>query len=130
MAKKLNKAQLQEKAAGYNIEVPEGATNAQIEALIAAYEEKNPHSGATEDDNDTAADAKASASKEEKPAAPAKKAKQLVAKVNGVEYTFKPNTPAKLRVNGVVRTQEEIINDEDVFTALVVGGSYFVTKKK
>lgn len=50
----------------------------------------------------------------------------LVFELNGRKYGFTAKAPKKLDVNGTVRTQEEIINDSEAMTSLILGENAFV----
>lgn len=48
---------------------------------------------------------------------------------NGEVYIFAPDAPEKIRINGSVKTQEEIAEDEDIQLQLVAGNSSLIIKK-
>ena len=47
---------------------------------------------------------------------------------NGNKYGFNKYTPAKLSIDGKLYTQEELLNNKDIMTSLVVGGSAFIKR--
>ncbi|MDR2205770.1 MAG: hypothetical protein LBE36_06420 [Flavobacteriaceae bacterium] len=46
----------------------------------------------------------------------------------GVEYKFKDSSPKKIRVNGSVKTQAQLVKDEDALLQLVGGNSGLIEK--
>ena len=64
--------------------------------------------------------------KESKPAEPKAEAVSFV--FNGEKYRFTDDAPSKIRIDGLVKTQQEISQDEDILLQLVVGGSGLIEK--
>ena len=64
--------------------------------------------------------------KEPKPAEP--KAEAVSFEFNGEKYRFTDDAPSKIRIDGIVKTQQEISQDEDILLQLVVGGSGLIEK--
>lgn len=64
--------------------------------------------------------------KEPKPAEPKAEAVSFV--FNGEKYRFTDDAPSKIRIDGLVKTQQEISQDEDILLQLVVGGSGLIEK--
>ena len=64
--------------------------------------------------------------KESKPAEPKAEAVSFV--FNGEKYRFTDDAPSKIRIDGIVKTQQEISQDEDILLQLVVGGSGLIEK--
>ncbi len=64
--------------------------------------------------------------KEPKPAEPKAEAVSFV--FNGENYRFTDDAPSKIRIDGIVKTQQEISQDEDILLQLVVGGSGLIEK--
>ena len=64
--------------------------------------------------------------KESKPAEPKAEAVSFV--FNGEKYRFTDDAPSKIRIDGIVKTQQEISQDKDILLQLVVGGSGLIEK--
>ena len=64
--------------------------------------------------------------KEPKPAEP--KAEAVSFEFNGEKYRFTDDAPSKIIIDGLVKTQQEISQDEDILLQLVVGGSGLIEK--
>ena len=64
--------------------------------------------------------------KEPKPAEPKAEAVSFV--FNGENYRFTDDAPSKIRIDGFIKTQQEISQDEDILLQLVVGGSGLIEK--
>lgn len=64
--------------------------------------------------------------KEPKPAEP--KVEAVSFEFNGEKYRFTDDAPSKIRIDGFVKTQQEISQDEDILLQLVVGGSGLIEK--
>ena len=64
--------------------------------------------------------------KEPKPAEP--KAEAVSFEFNGEKYRFTDDAPSKIRIDGFIKTQQEISQDEDILLQLVVGGSGLIEK--
>ena len=47
---------------------------------------------------------------------------------NGENYRFTDDAPSKIRIDGFVKTQQAISQDEDILLQLVVGGSGLIEK--
>ena len=47
---------------------------------------------------------------------------------NGENYRFTDDAPSKIRIDGFIKTQQEISQDEDILLQLVVGGSGLIEK--
>ena len=62
--------------------------------------------------------------KEPKPVEP----KAVSFEFNGEKYRFTDDAPSKIRIDGIVKTQQEISQDEDILLQLVVGGSGLIEK--
>lgn len=48
--------------------------------------------------------------------------------VNGKNYTFSSRCPKRLKFDGIVYSQEELLNNEEILASLVIGQSPFVKK--
>ena len=64
--------------------------------------------------------------KESKPAEP--KAEAVSFEFNGEKYRFTDDAPSKIRIDGFIKTQQEISQDKDILLQLVVGGSGLIEK--
>lgn len=47
---------------------------------------------------------------------------------NGNKYGFNKHTPAKLSIDGKLFTQDELLNNKELMTSLIVGGSAFIKR--
>ena len=56
------------------------------------------------------------------------KAEAVSFEFNGEKYRFTDDAPSKIRIDGIVKTQQEISQDEDILLQLVVGGSGLIEK--
>lgn len=100
------KDQLLAIAVGYNLDIEEKATKADIKAAIDAYEAQNP-----------------SAEEEEEEAT-----ERPTITYNGRDYAFKANTPKQLKVFGEVKPLKALIKDKEAMSLLIEGGNFYVER--
>lgn len=60
--------------------------------------------------------------------APAKKTPGEKFKFEGVAHKFKDSAPKSIRIDGVVKTQKELVKDENALLQLVAGNSGLIEK--